>query len=51
MFYKLERTMYVLGLKGGWASQVAQLVKNLPASAGDVGFIPDPGRPHVLWLS
>ena len=35
MFYKLERTMYVLGLKGGWASQVAQLVKNLPASAGD----------------
>ena len=35
MFYKLERTMYVLGLKGGRASQVVQLMKNLPANAGD----------------
>jgi len=23
-----------------WASQVAQLVKNLPANAGDVGLVP-----------
>ena len=24
------------------------MVKNLPANAGDVGLIPDPGRSHVL---
>ena len=23
--------------------------KNLPASAGDMGSIPHPGRSHVLW--
>ena len=35
----------LLGFPGGsW-------VKNLPASAGDQGFIPGPGRSHVLWLS
>ena len=27
-----------------WASQVAQLVKNLPANAGDVGLVPGSGR-------
>ena len=25
------------------------VVKNLPASAGDVGLIPGPGRSHVPW--
>ena len=25
------------------------VVKNLPASAGDTGFIPGLGRSHVLW--
>ena len=25
------------------------VVKNLPASAGDVGLIPGPGRRHMLW--
>ena len=25
------------------------LVKNLPASAGDMGLIPDPGRSNMLW--
>ena len=25
------------------------VVKNSPANAGDVGSIPDPGRPHVPW--
>ena len=24
------------------------VVKNWPASTGDMGSIPDPGRPHVL---
>ena len=28
----------------GGASQVAQVIKNLPASAGDVGLIPGSGR-------
>ena len=27
-----------------WASMVAQMVKNLPANAGDPGSIPGPGR-------
>ena len=30
-----------------WACLVAQLVKNLPASAGDTCSIPGPGRPHM----
>ena len=25
------------------------VVKNLPAKAGDVGSIPDPGKSHMLW--
>ena len=25
------------------------VVKNLPASAGDMGMIPDLGRPHMPW--
>ena len=39
--------MCFLGLKGWWASQVVQLVKNLPANAGDtrdVGLTPGSGR-------
>ena len=24
-------------------------VKNLPANAGDMGLIPDPGRFHMPW--
>ena len=40
----------------GWPSfqeQVfwASLVKSLPASAGDTGSIPDPGRSHVPWAT
>ena len=27
------------------------LVKNMPASAGDTGSIPDSGRPHMLQNS
>ena len=25
------------------------MVKNLPANAGDMGLIPDPGRSHMPW--
>ena len=25
------------------------VIKNPPASEGDTGSIPDPGRSHVLW--
>ena len=25
------------------------VVKNPPANAGDMGWIPDPGRSHMLW--
>ena len=25
------------------------VVKNPPASAGDMGLIPGPGRSHMLW--
>ena len=25
------------------------VVKNLPANAGDMGSIPDPGRSHMQW--
>ena len=27
------------------------VVKNLPASSGDTGAIPDLGRSHMLWSS
>ena len=33
----------IRGFPGGLA------VKNLPASAGDMGSIPEPGRSHMLW--
>ena len=32
-----------------WASMVAQLVKNLPANAGDTGSVSSVGRSHVQW--
>ena len=32
---------------GLWASLVAQLVKNLPANAGDTDSIPGLGRCHI----
>ena len=32
-----------VGFTGG------SVVKNLPASAGDMGLIPGPGRCHMLW--
>ena len=25
------------------------MVRSLPASAGDIGSIPDPGKSHMLW--
>ena len=25
------------------------VAKNLPANAGDIGLIPDPGKFHMLW--
>ena len=28
---------------------VGAVVKNLPASAGDMGSIPGPGRSHIPW--
>ena len=31
------------------ASLVAQMVKNLPANAGDMGSISGPGRSHMQW--
>ena len=33
----------------GWGFPGGCLVKNPPASAGDMGSIPDPGSSHVLW--
>ena len=27
------------------------VVKNLPASAGEMGSIPGPGRFHMLWIN
>ena len=32
-------------LQSSWASLLAQLVNNLPANAGDMGLIPELGRP------
>ena len=32
-----------------WVSLVAQWWKNPPASAGDMGLIPDLGGSHILW--
>ena len=36
---------------GLWASLVAQLVKNLPANAGETDSIPGRGRSHIPWSS
>ena len=33
----------------GWGFPGGSLAKNPPASAGDMGSIPDPGSSHVLW--
>ena len=30
-------------------SPCGSVVKNLPANAGDMGLIPDPGRFHMPW--
>ena len=43
MKLKKERERNIYGFPGG------SVVKNLPASAGDMGLIPDPGRSHMLW--
>ena len=32
-----------------WDFPGGTVVKNPPASAGDTGLIPGPGRSHVLW--
>ena len=32
-----------------WGFPGASVVKNPPASAGNTGSIPEPGRSHVLW--
>ena len=34
-----------LGFPGG------SVMKNLPATAGDTGSIPDPGRSHASWIN
>ena len=34
---------------GKGASLMAEVVKNLPASAGNTGWIPDLGRSHMPW--
>ena len=51
--FKLEKTVWGVGPNPPWASQVALLVKNLPANAGyarDVGSVPgsrrSPGGGH-----
>ena len=47
MGYSLPGSTLWRGLSTPWASQVALVVKNLPANAGDVrdvGSIPGPGR-------
>ena len=35
------------GLRGGGFPGIS-VEKNLPANAGDIGLIPDPGRCHML---
>ena len=37
------KTKYSLGFPGG------AVVKNLPASSGDTGLSPGPGRSHMPW--
>ena len=32
-----------------WDCPGGTVVKNLPANAGDVGWIPGPGRSHMPW--
>ena len=47
LMFKLEKRVWGVGPNPTWASQVALLVKNLPANAGyarDVGSIPGSGR-------
>ena len=34
--------------KRTWGFLSGSAVKNLPATTGDVGSIPDPGRSHML---
>ena len=39
-----QSSVFSLCLPTAWASQVALLVKKLPANAGDTGSIPESGR-------
>ena len=32
-----------------WGFPGGSVAKNLPASVGDTGLIPDPGRSHMPW--
>ena len=32
-----------------WDFPGGSMVKNLPATAGDMGSIPDSGKSHMLW--
>jgi len=41
--YNIKYEIWMLGFPGG------SVVKNPPASAGDRGSIPDPGRSGMLW--
>ena len=48
MYIKKKKKKKLLKLKNkGFPG--GSVVKNLPAHAGDMGLIPDPGRSHVLW--
>ena len=43
--------MFILGLikNGCWDFPGGAVVGNPPASAGDMGLSPGPGRSHMLW--
>ena len=38
-----------LRMNGFWDFPGGAVVKNPPANAGDMGYIPGPGRPHMPW--
>ena len=41
--------LYLSDLKNSSGFSGDSVVKNLPASVGDMGSVPDPGRSPVLW--
>jgi len=59
-YFPLRKAAFLIGMltchgegyqRFHWGFPGGSVMKNLPAIAGDIGSIPDPGRSHMLQSS